>query len=78
MQVPEWIWHGVSTLVTGVLVYLFQRVSKRADERRDALGKKIDDNTMLTKEVRWRVESLTEHVKTQNGRIGKLEDRLNK
>lgn len=59
-------------------MYLFQRVSKRADERREDLAKKIDDNTMLTREVKWQVGALTDHVKTQNGRIGKLEDRLNK
>jgi hypothetical protein len=74
--VPDWIWNAVGAFVSGGFLYLFSRANKVAEKKRSELSRKIDDNTLLTAKVDWKVSTLVEYVNKQNGRIGKLEDRV--
>lgn len=71
-----WIWSALGTLVSGAFLYIFTRMSRRADAHRDALAKNLEANTRLTERTAWGVETLSKHVEKQNGRIEKLEDRV--
>jgi hypothetical protein len=74
--VQPWVWSALGAFASGAFLFLFTRGLKRADEKRDRLERKIDANTEMTARNTYATEDLARHVNTQNGRIGKLEDRL--